>query len=131
MPHELFVPERWEPPARQDVSLGGALCPYLPPSDERVRDPALSRFRAGFSVRAQVASSGQPATAKRRGRASACDPVREMKPPRVDPRLRELLVLAALAAFGWILALARGDLMFLAIFGAANVVIIDAIRRLR
>jgi hypothetical protein len=54
-----------------------------------------------------------------------------MKPPWSDPRLRELLVLAALAAFGWVLALARGDLMFVAIFAAASVVIIDAIRRLR
>jgi hypothetical protein len=47
------------------------------------------------------------------------------------PRLRELLVLAALAAFAWILALARGDLMFVAIFGAVSVVIIAAIWRLR
>jgi hypothetical protein len=54
-----------------------------------------------------------------------------MKPPWSDPRLRELLVLAALATFGWVLALARGDLMFVAIFAAASVVIIDAIRRLR
>jgi hypothetical protein len=54
-----------------------------------------------------------------------------MKPPWSDPRLRELLVLAALAAFGWGLALARGDFMFVAIFAAASVVIIDAIRRLR
>jgi hypothetical protein len=57
--------------------------------------------------------------------------VREMKLPWSDPRLQELLVLAALAAFGLVLALARGDLMFVAIFGAASVVIIDAIRRLR
>jgi hypothetical protein len=49
----------------------------------------------------------------------------------MDPRLRELLVLAALAAFAWVLALARGDLMYVAIFGAVSVVIIDAIRRLR
>jgi hypothetical protein len=58
-------------------------------------------------------------------------PVREMKPPWSDPRLQELLVLAALAAFGLVLALARGDPMFVAIFGAASVVIIDAIRRVR
>jgi hypothetical protein len=54
-----------------------------------------------------------------------------MKPPWSDPRLRELLVLATLAAFGFVLAWARGDLMFVAIFGAASLVIIDAIRRIR
>ena len=40
----------------------------------------------------------------------------EMKPPSIDPRLRELVPLAALAAFGCGLALAHGDLspLFLA-----------------
>jgi hypothetical protein len=48
------------------------------------------------------------------------------------PGVRELLVLAALAAFGCGLALAQGDFLFAAIFGAANAVAtIEAIRRSR
>src|SRR5262249_32007426 len=51
---------------------------------------------------------------------------------RPDPSLRELLALAALAAFGCGLALAQGGLLFLAIFAAASVVtIIEAVRRSR
>jgi hypothetical protein len=47
------------------------------------------------------------------------------------PGSRELLVLAALAAFGCGLALAQGDLLFAA-FGAANAVAtVEAIRRSR
>jgi len=46
--------------------------------------------------------------------------------------LRELLVLAGLAAFGCGLAVVLGDFLFAAIFGAANVVVtIEAIRRSR
>jgi len=46
--------------------------------------------------------------------------------------LRELAALSALAAVGCGLAAAEGDLLFVAIFGAASVVtIIEAIRRLR
>jgi alkylhydroperoxidase/carboxymuconolactone decarboxylase family protein YurZ len=54
-----------------------------------------------------------------------------MKLPSMDPRLRELVPLAALAAFGCGLALAHGDLLFAVIFGAAiAMTIIEAIRRL-
>ena len=50
----------------------------------------------------------------------------------MNPRLRELVALAALAAFGCGLALSQGDLLFVAIFAAAcAVTIIEAIRRLR
>jgi len=46
--------------------------------------------------------------------------------------LRALVALAALAAFGFGLALARGDLLFLSIFGAASAAtIIEAVRRSR
>ena len=56
----------------------------------------------------------------------------QMKAPWTGPSLRELLALAALAAFGCGLALAHGDLLFLTIFAAASVVtIIEAIRRSR
>jgi hypothetical protein len=56
----------------------------------------------------------------------------EMKVPWTDPGLRELLALAALAAFGCGLALARDDLMFTAIFAAAcAVTIVGVMRRLR
>ena len=56
----------------------------------------------------------------------------QMKEPWTAPSLRELLALAALAAFGCGLALARGGLLFLGIFGAASAVtIIEAIRRSR
>jgi hypothetical protein len=56
----------------------------------------------------------------------------QMKAPWTDPSLRELVALAALAAFGCGLALARGDLLFLSIFGVASAVtIIEAIRRSR
>jgi hypothetical protein len=56
----------------------------------------------------------------------------QMGPPWTDPVLRELVALAALAAFGCGLALAKGDLLFLSIFGAASAVtIIEAVRRSR
>jgi alkylhydroperoxidase/carboxymuconolactone decarboxylase family protein YurZ len=52
--------------------------------------------------------------------------------PQMDPRVRELVMLSALAALGCGLAAAQGDLLFVALFGAASVVaIIEAIRRLR
>jgi hypothetical protein len=55
-----------------------------------------------------------------------------MKAPWTDPVLREFLALLVLAAFGCGLALARGDLLFAAIFAAASAVtIIGAMRRLR
>jgi alkylhydroperoxidase/carboxymuconolactone decarboxylase family protein YurZ len=54
-----------------------------------------------------------------------------MKRRRMDPRLRELVALAALAAFGCGLALSQGDLLFVAVFGAAcALTIIEAMRRL-
>jgi alkylhydroperoxidase/carboxymuconolactone decarboxylase family protein YurZ len=53
-----------------------------------------------------------------------------MKLPWMNPRLRELVALAVLAAFGCGLALSQGDLLFVAIFGAAcAMTIIEAIRR--
>jgi hypothetical protein len=47
-----------------------------------------------------------------------------MKAPWTDPVLREFLALLVLAAFGCGLALARGDLLFAAIFAAASAVTI-------
>jgi hypothetical protein len=56
----------------------------------------------------------------------------EMKLPWMDPRLRELVALAVLAALGCGLALSQGDLLFAAIFAAAcAATIIEAIRRSR
>jgi alkylhydroperoxidase/carboxymuconolactone decarboxylase family protein YurZ len=56
----------------------------------------------------------------------------EMKLPWMDPRLRELVALAVLAALGCGLALSQGDLLFAAIFGATcALTIIEAIRRPR
>ena len=50
----------------------------------------------------------------------------------MNPRFRELVALTVAAAFGCDLALSQGDLLFVAIFGAAcAVTIIEAIRRLR
>ena len=47
----------------------------------------------------------------------------------MDPRVRELVMLSALAALGCGLALSQSDLLFVAIFGAAcAVTIIEAIR---
>jgi hypothetical protein len=52
-----------------------------------------------------------------------------MKLQGMNPRLRELVALVVLAAFGCGLALSQGDLLFVAIFGAAcAVTIIEAIR---
>jgi len=52
----------------------------------------------------------------------------EMKALWMDPGVRELAALSALAALGCGLAAARGDLLFVAIFGAAcAVTIIEAI----
>jgi alkylhydroperoxidase/carboxymuconolactone decarboxylase family protein YurZ len=49
----------------------------------------------------------------------------------MDPRLRELVALAVLAALGSGLALSQDDLLFAAIFAAAcAAIIIEAIRRL-
>jgi len=39
--------------------------------------------------------------------------------PQMDPRVRELVMLSALAALGCGLAAAQGDLLFVALFGAA------------
>ena len=44
---------------------------------------------------------------------------REMKAPWMNPGVRELAALSALAALGCGLAAAQGDLLFVAIFGAA------------
>jgi len=53
-----------------------------------------------------------------------------MKAPWMDPGMRELAALSALAAFGCGLAAAQGELLFVAIFGAAcAMTIIEAIRR--
>jgi len=55
-----------------------------------------------------------------------------MKAPWMDPGLRELAALSALAALGCGLAAGQGDFLFVVLFGAANVVtIIEAILRLR
>jgi alkylhydroperoxidase/carboxymuconolactone decarboxylase family protein YurZ len=55
----------------------------------------------------------------------------EMNLPWMDPRLRELVALAVLAALGSGLALSQDDLLFAAIFAAAcAAIIIEAIRRL-
>ena len=54
----------------------------------------------------------------------------EMKLPWMDPRFRELAMLAVLAAFGCGLALSQDNLLFAIIFGAASAAtIIEAIRR--
>jgi len=55
-----------------------------------------------------------------------------MKALWMNPGVRELAALSALAALGCGLAAAQGDLLFVALFGAASIVtIIEAIRRLR
>jgi hypothetical protein len=53
-----------------------------------------------------------------------------MKAPRIDPGLRELIGLSLMAGGGCGLALSQGDLLFIAIFGAAcAVTIIESMRR--
>jgi hypothetical protein len=50
----------------------------------------------------------------------------------IDRRLWELAALSALAGLGCGLAAVQGDLLFVALFGAASVVaIVETIRRLR
>jgi hypothetical protein len=57
---------------------------------------------------------------------------REMKAPRIDPGLRELVGLSLLSGGGCSLALVQGDLLFVALFGAASIIAItETIRRLR
>ena len=57
---------------------------------------------------------------------------REMKAPRIDPGLRELVGLSLLSGGGCSLALGQGDFLFVALFGAASIVAItETIRRLR
>jgi hypothetical protein len=56
----------------------------------------------------------------------------ELKAQWMEARVRELIMLSALAALGCGLAAAQGDLLFVAIFGAAYALtIVEAIRRLR
>ena len=51
--------------------------------------------------------------------------------PRIDPAVPELAALSALAALGCGLAVAQGDFVFVALFGAASVVtIIEVVCRL-
>jgi alkylhydroperoxidase/carboxymuconolactone decarboxylase family protein YurZ len=51
---------------------------------------------------------------------------------QMDPRMRELVMLSALAALGCVLAAVQGDPVFVAIFGVTcAVTIIEAIRRLQ
>jgi len=55
-----------------------------------------------------------------------------MKALWMDPGVRELAALSALAALGCGLAVAQGDLLFVVFFGTVSVVaIIESIRRLR
>ena len=55
-----------------------------------------------------------------------------MKALWMNPGVRELAALSALAALGCGLAAGQGDLLFVALFGAASIItIIEAIRRLR
>ena len=62
----------------------------------------------------------------------SCHIKREMKGLWMDPGVGEVAALSALAALGCGLAAARGDFLFVAVFGVASVVtIIEAIRRLR
>ena len=64
--------------------------------------------------------------------AERCHIKRELKALWMDPRVRELAALSALAALGCGLAAGQGDFLFVVLFGAANVVtIIEAILRLR
>jgi hypothetical protein len=50
----------------------------------------------------------------------------------MDPRVRELAALSALAALGFGVAAAQGDFLFVVVFAAAIIVtIIEAIRRLQ
>ena len=56
----------------------------------------------------------------------------QMKALWMDPRLRELAALSALAALGCGLAAAHGDFVFAAIFGVASIVtVVGMIRPLR
>ena len=64
--------------------------------------------------------------------AERCHIKCEMKALWMDPGVRELAALSALAALGCGLAAAQGDLLFVALFGAASTVAItEMIRRLR
>jgi hypothetical protein len=73
-----------------------------------------------------------PVDVKPGGSGALSKKAREMKAPRIDPGLRELLGLSLLAVGGCSLALSQGDLLFAAIFGAAcAVATIEAIRRSR
>jgi energy-converting hydrogenase Eha subunit C len=53
-----------------------------------------------------------------------------MRPPRIDPLLRELIALSLLAVSGCCLALAEREFLFVAVFGSAcAVTIIEAMAR--
>jgi alkylhydroperoxidase/carboxymuconolactone decarboxylase family protein YurZ len=77
-----------------------------------------------------VVPSPSPLAVRTHGGLGAFKTRCEMKLPLMDPGLRELVALAVLAALGCGLAAAQGDLLFVAIFGAAvAMTIIEAIRR--
>jgi hypothetical protein len=78
-------------------------------------------------MRAIVAGSAVALSAGGDGGGNA-----QMKAPWNDTGLRELVGLSLLSVGGCSLALEQGDLLFVALFGAASIVAItETIRRLR
>ena len=74
----------------------------------------------------------RPVPARVAGRGAYFTRVQFANSLDMAPGLRELIALSLLAALGFGLALAHGDLIFVAVFGAASAVAInEAIRRLR
>ncbi len=75
---------------------------------------------------------GVPALLLKRVRPTHIDPWMGFMHRGMDRRIWELAALSALAGLGCGLAAVQGDLLFVALFGAASVVtIVETIRRLR
>jgi hypothetical protein len=75
-------------------------------------------------------ASGHPGPSPHNGGTGRVLKKYEMKPPRIDPALRELIGLSLIAGGGCGLALSQGEFLFVAVFGAAcAVIIIEAMRR--
>src|SRR5262249_55443549 len=127
-------------PADSGGARGNASAYNASPAFTRIAVRAVSPRRSGLNFFANRALSAEKRWTSRpdlRKRwpsrlVATAAATREMKAPRIDPGLRELVGLSLLSGGGCSLALVQGDLLFVALFGAASIIAItETIRRLR
>jgi hypothetical protein len=80
----------------------------------------------------ETVPDGDARTSRQKRRRAAPSPTYINGALEMASDLRELIALSLLAGFGFGLALARGDLLFVAVFGLASALaIMEAMRRFR